>query len=63
MQSQTDDTSNIKSSDTEIDENNSKDYKVKAILDSAVYASKSKGHLLGLYYLVSRKVYPKEKNT
>ena len=29
-----------------------KEYKVKAIWNSAVYANKAKSHLLGLYYLV-----------
>ena len=44
--------------------NNSKEYKVEAIWDSAVYTRESKsGHLPGLYYLVSWKGYPKEENT
>ena len=44
--------------------NNSKEYEVEAIRDSAVYANKSEsGHLLGLYYLVVWKGYPKEENT
>ena len=39
------------------------EYKVKAIWDSAGYARESKsGPLLGLYYLVSWKRYPKEEN-
>ena len=39
------------------------EYKLEAIWDSAVYAKKSKsGHLLGLYYLVSWKGYPEEEN-
>ncbi len=42
---------------------NGKEYKVKAIRDSAVYARESEGHLPGLYYLVSWKGYPKEENT
>ena len=32
---------------------NSKEYVVETIWDSAVYAKKLKGHLLGLYYLVA----------
>ena len=40
------------------------EYKVEAIRDSAVYARESEsGHLLGLYYLVSWKKYPEEENT
>ena len=46
------------------DDNESGEYKVEAIRDSAVYARKSEsGHLLGLYYLVLWKRYPKEENT
>ena len=42
----------------------SKEYKVEAIRNSAVYANKAEsGHLPGLYYLVAWKGYPKEKNT
>ena len=42
----------------------SEEYKVEAIWDSAVYANKSEsGYLPGLYYLVGRKGYPKEENT
>ena len=47
----------------ELNEGNSKKYEVEAICNSAVYASKSEGHLPGLYYLVSWKSYPKEENT
>ena len=44
--------------------NNSGEYKVETIWDSAVYTRESKlGHLPGLYYLVSWKEYPKEENT
>ena len=44
--------------------NESGEYKVEAIWDSAVYARESKlGHLPGLYYLVSWKQYPEEENT
>ena len=38
----------------EFDASNSKEYKVKAIWDNAVYAMESEsGHLLGFYYLVA----------
>ena len=40
-----------------------KKYEVEAIQDIAVYAKKADGYLLGLYYLVTWKGYPKEKNT
>lgn len=43
-------------------EGNGKKYTVKIICNSAVYASKSKGHLPGLYYLVLWKSYSKEEN-
>ena len=33
-------------------DNESGEYKIKAIFDSAVYIKKSTGHLPGLYYLV-----------
>ena len=40
------------------------EYEVEAIWDSVVYAKESElGHLPGLYYLVSWKRYPEEKNT
>lgn len=42
--------------------NNKKD-KVKAIQNSAIYAGKTEGHLLCLYYLVAWNNYLKEKNT
>ena len=51
---------------TELDEgnNDSGEYKVEAIWDSAVYVRKSElGHLSGFYYLVSWKGYPEEENT
>ena len=48
----------------ELEAGDNSEYKVEAIWDSAVYTRKSKaGHLLGLYYLISWKGYPKEKNT
>ena len=39
----------------------SKKYKIEAIWDNAVYVRKSKGHLLGFYYIVIRKVYLKKR--
>ena len=40
------------------------EYEVEAIWDSAVYVRESEsGHLPGLYYLVSWKGYPEEENT
>ena len=48
----------------ELDVGNKRKYEVEAIRDSAVYAKESESdHLLGLYYLVSWKKYPKEENT
>ena len=38
----------------------SKEYKLEAIWDSAVYIREWKGHLLGLYYLVAWKGNHKE---
>ena len=40
-----------------------KEYEVEVIRDSAVYAKEENRHLLGLYYLVAWKDYPKEENT
>ena len=39
-----------------------KEYEVKAIQESAVYAKEGDGNLLGLYYLVAWKGYPEEEN-
>ena len=39
------------------------EYEVEAIRNSAVYAREVAGHLPGLYYLVSWKDYPEEENT
>ncbi len=44
-------------------EGDSKEYKVEAIYNNAVYARESEGHLPGLYYLVSWKGYPEKENT
>ena len=43
--------------------NDSRDYKVETIWDSAVYAKESKDYLPGLYYLVSLERYPEKENT
>ena len=45
------------------DASNNKKYEVEAIINSTIYAQKAKGHLLGLYYLVSYKGYPKKEHT
>ena len=50
-------------SQIKLDKGDSKEYKVKAVCNSAVYASKSEGYLPGFYYFVSWKSYPKEENT
>ena len=52
-----------KISELDAGDNNSKEYKVEAIWDSAVYVNKSEGHLPGLHYLVAWKGYPEEENT
>ncbi len=47
----------------EFENKGDEEYEVEAIRNSAVYVSKSEGHLPGLYYLVSWKGYPEEENT
>ena len=47
----------------EFDVGDNKEYEVEAIIDSTVYAKEAEGHLPGLYYLISWKDYPEEKNT
>lgn len=42
---------------------NKRQYKFKTISDNEVYARESDNYLSGLYYLLSWKNYPKEKNT
>ncbi len=54
---------NKTTSELEFENECNEEYEVEAIRDSAVYASKSEGHLPGLDYLVSWKVYPEEENT
>ena len=55
---------NQRVTELELEARNSKKYKVEAICDSAVYASKSRsGELPGLYYLVEWKKYLKKENT
>ena len=47
----------------EANNNNSGEYKVEAIWDSAIYAGElESGHLPSLYYLVLWKRYPEEEN-
>ena len=47
----------------ELEAGNSKEYKVEAVRDSVVYASKSEsGQLPDLYYLVAWKEYPSKEN-
>ena len=50
---------------TELDVgDNSREYKVEAIRDGAVYTRESEsGHLPDFYYLVFGKRYPEEENT
>lgn len=51
-------------SQAQLDEGKSKEYKVKAIWDSEVYAKESdSGYLPGFYYLVRWKSYPEEEKT
>ena len=45
----------------EVDDN--KEYELKAIQNSTIYAKEADRYLSKLYYLVSWKSYPKEKNT
>ena len=47
----------------EFEAGNSEEYKVEAIWDSAVYASKAEAYLPGLYYLLAWKKYLEEENT
>lgn len=48
----------------ELEENDSKEYKIEAICNSEIYAKKlHNGHLLDFCYLVSWKSYLEEKNT
>lgn len=48
----------------ELDKDNNKKYKLKAIHDSEIYAKKlDSSHLLGFYNLVFWKSYLKEKKT
>ena len=47
----------------EFEPGDDKEYEVEAIRDNAIYAKEADRHLLGLYYLVAWKGYPKEKNT
>lgn len=42
--------------------NKNKKYKIDVIQTNIVYISNAKSYLLGLYYLVVQKDYPKEEN-
>lgn len=42
--------------------NKRRKYKIKVIQENAVYVKESKGHLAGLYYLMSLKKYPEKEN-
>ena len=54
----------VRQMEFDADDDESGEYKVEAIWDSAVYARESEsGHLPGFYYLVSWKRYPEEENT
>lgn len=46
----------------EFETGDNKDYKVKVIIDSAIYGQETNNQLSGLYYFISWKSYPKEKN-
>ena len=45
------------------DVGNNKEYKVEAIIDSAIYTKEAKTHLPDLYYLIFWKSYLEEKST
>ena len=48
----------------ELEADDGEEYKVEAIWNNAVYASKSEsGQLPGLYYLIAWKRYPEKENT
>ncbi len=49
--------------DLEFKAGDDKEYKVKAIIDSAVYGQQANDQMPGLYYLVLWKGYPEEENT
>ena len=46
----------------EFEPGDNKEYKMKAIRDSAVHIKKADRYFLGLYYLIAWKGYPEEKN-
>ena len=47
----------------EFDAGNNKEYKVKAMKNSIIFAKEAEKHLPGLYYLVFWKSYPEKENT
>ena len=53
----------VRQMEFDVEDNNSREYELEAIRDSITYTKEVDGHLLGLYYLVAWKGYPKEKNT
>ena len=54
----------VRQMEFDADDDESGEYEVEAIWDSAVYVRESEsGHLLGFYYLVSWKGYLEEENT
>lgn len=46
-----------------LDLKNDKKYKVESIKDNAIYVKKAQCQLLGLYYLIFYKRFPKEEDT
>ena len=47
----------------EFDGGDNKKYEVKAIIDSAVYAQETEGHLSSLYYGISWKSYQEKESS
>ncbi len=53
----------LREPEKEFEAGDNKEYDVKAIINSAVYGQQTNNQMPGLYYLVSWKGYPEEKNT
>ncbi len=49
--------------DLEFEAGGDKEYKIKAIIDSAIYGQQTNDQMPSLYYLVLWKGYPEEENT
>ncbi len=49
--------------EVEFEAGDNKEYKVEAIIGSAVHGQQANGQMPGLYYLVLWKGYPEEENT